>query len=799
MSNNLQERALTSQFPAPRQYDATSTVEEVELQRSGRKALYPPTEKIAVIEVENFPLLGKLTALRFIEWVVKNPGGVISLPTGKTPEHFIKWVMRILERWESKEIRQLLAEFGIDASRKPDMKSLSFVQIDEFYPIDAQQQNSFYWYVNELYIQGFGLDPAKALLIDATSLGLPPDMMMQEVFPNNLVDLTLRVRQTRSDLEQVQKEVINRVDEFCMNYESRIRSLGGIGFFLGGIGPDGHIAFNVRGSSPYSVTRLTGTNYETQAAAATDLGGIEVSRSRLVITIGLSTITYNPTATVLIIAAGDAKAPIVASAIEESMAPAYPASVLQTMPHARFYLTKGGASRLTERRFADFQMVAVPSELEIDDIVTCLSVRKKKALTELTREDFESDRFAKELLAKTGAPHMNLAEAARQRMIAKIDRGLKQVSQTTFLHTEPHHDDIMLGYLAVIYHLVRDASNKHFFANLTSGFTAVSNPYTLAVLDKLQHHLDSGMFDRLIKQGYFSAKAETRRMEDIYLYLDGVAGNSVEKRDEAEARRLLRNMIEVYRSTDMKVIRLRLRELREYFRTQYPGAKDPPDVQTLKGTLREWEVELLWAYFGIEASAISALRLGFYKGDIFSEEPEVDRDVIPIQDLVRRVKPNVVSLAFDPEGSGPDTHYKAMQAVAEALKLYEKESGESSVRVWGYRNVWYRFRPAEANLMFVVSLNSLSLLHTAFMNCFGSQSAASFPSHEHDGPFSELAQKIQVEQYEMVKTCLGHDFFLKSSHPRLRAARGMIFLKEMNLPEFFDKVRELKKRTEAKE
>ena len=49
--------------------------------------------------------------------------------------------------------------------------------------------------------------------------------------------------------------------------------------------------------------------------------------------------------------------------------------------------------------------------------------------------------------------------------------------------------------------------------------------------------------------------------------------------------------------------------------------------------------------------------------------------------------------------------------------------------------------------MVPVSLNSLSLLHTAFMNCFGSQSAASFPSYEHDGPFSELAQKIQVEQY----------------------------------------------------
>jgi glucosamine-6-phosphate deaminase len=782
-----------------RTYDFSSSVETLEVQRSGRKAQYLPTEKIRVMEVSNFPLLGKLTALRFVEWVLKNPGGVLSLPTGKTPEHFIKWVTRILERWDTKEIRQLLDSSGIPTSRRPDMKSLTFVQIDEFYPMDASQQNSFHWYVNEFYIQGFGLSAGKALLIDGTSLGLPPGMEMQHVFPENQVDLSLRVRQTRTDLERLQKEVINRVDEFCMQYEKKIRELGGIGFFLGGIGPDGHIAFNVRGSSLYSVTRLTGTNYETQAAAAGDLGGIEISRSRLVITIGLATVTYNPTATAIIIAAGDAKAPIVASAIQENTSQQYPASVLHDLPAARFYLTRGAASLLVERQFEDFCKLRVPGEQEVDDIVVSLSLTRATPLADLTNKDFESDRFAAELLRRTGENHATLAEAALRRIFAKIEKGLKQVSQTTFLHTEPHHDDIMLAYLAHIYHLVRDPTNHHFFANLTSGFTAVSNTYFLSIVRTLERLLDDSGFAGLWKQKHFDPKDLTARMEDVYLYLDGAASKNDERKNEALARRLMRNMIEVYRSTDMKVLRLHAKELDEYLTTQYPGAKDPPDVQTLKGMLREFEVELLWAYFGIEASSISALRLGFYKGDIFSEEPEVDRDVIPIHALIKRVRPNVVTVAFDPEGSGPDTHYKALQAVAEAVKMYEKESGDSTLRVWGYRNVWYRFKAAEANLMVPVSLNSLSLTHTAFMNCFGSQSAASFPSYEHDGPFSELAQKIQVEQYEMIKTCLGKEYFLRNSHPRLRAARGMIFLKEMQLGEFYQRVRELKKLTEAKE
>ena len=42
----------------------------------------------------------------------------------------------------------------------------------------------------------------------------------------------------------------------CRNYEKRIKEFGGIELFLGGIGPDGHVAFNEPGSSLQSVTRI---------------------------------------------------------------------------------------------------------------------------------------------------------------------------------------------------------------------------------------------------------------------------------------------------------------------------------------------------------------------------------------------------------------------------------------------------------------------------------------------------------------------------------------------------------------
>jgi glucosamine-6-phosphate deaminase len=776
-----------------RVYDTESTVEAFKRERSAHRLIYPPTENIHVIEVDNYPLLGKLTALRFIEWVIKNPGGVIALPTGKTPEYFIKWTQRILQHWNMPEISRMLSEYGIDVSRKPDMQSLAFVQIDEFYPMDARQHNSFHYYVNEFYINGFGLDGRRALLIDATSLGVPEGKSMRDIFPDNNVDLSLRVRKPSGVHEYLQKEVINRVDEFCMEYETKIRDLGGIGFFLGGIGPDGHIAFNVRGSSIHSVTRLTATNYETQAAAATDLGGIEISRNRLVVTIGLATITYNPSVTAIISAAGEAKAEVIAKAIQEPRSPRSPASVLQDIPNARFYLTKGATQSLVERRLEDFKNCLSLTTEQTDSITLSLSIATQTPLHKLTGTMFDVNRFASELYQRSSADIPKIIEGTRKRVISKIKNGLTHVSHTTFLHTEPHHDDIMLSYLAHIYHLVRDASNVHHFANLTSGFTSVTNSYVLSIIKKLEEYLPSNDLLSLFDSNYFDPRNTTNRQADVYMYLDGVAAGDTHKQDAAEAFRLIRNILEIYSIDTITALKQRTSQLHEYFQAQYPGAKDPHDIQTLKGTIREWEVELLWAYFGIETSAIHPLRLGFYTGDIFSPEPEIDRDALPIFDLIKKVKPDIVSVAFDPEGSGPDTHYKALQAVAGALQMYEQKTGNSDIRVWGYRNVWNRFTIAEADLIIPVSLNSLSLLHTAFMNCFGSQRAASFPSYDHDGPFSELAQKIQVEQYGMVKTCLGTEYFLKNSHPRLRAARGMIFLKEMKLNEFYEKVRRLKK------
>lgn len=771
-------------------------VEEKFLTESAMKILYKPEEKIPAIVVNNFPALGKLAALRFIEWVQNNPGGVISLPTGKTPEHFIKWVTQILGSWNTKKTKELLEQNGINPAVKPDMKSLHFVQIDEFYPINTSQHNSFYYYVNKYYIDGFGLDRSKAILIDAEKIGLDDNESLESVWPDMTVDLSLRIRHATNDLEKKQKKVLARIDQWCQEYEDKIRALGGIGFFLGGIGPDGHIGFNVQGSDHYSPTRLTETNYETQAAAATDLGGVEISRKRLVITIGLGTITFNPEAAVIIIAAGEAKATVVANAITQEKNILYPATSLHPLPNARFYITLGAAKNLKMRQFDIFSRQENITEEQIEKVIVDCAIRNRKRIIDITKEEAAADPFITHLLQKKNLTLKDTLQMVYDRLIKKIEKGSEVYLDTRFLHTEPHHDDIMLGYLPAVVRHVRSATNKHWFATFTSGFTAVTNQFVMRQLALLKKFIHTPYFSQLYKEKYFLPGNMNGRNRDIWRYLDGVAANNKDFTEEAIARRMLRILMEVFDESDIIRIEKKIKELEEYFNTAYPGQKDYSHIQKLKGMLREWEVECLWGYFGWSCENVISMRLGFYKGEIFTEEPTIDRDVTPTIELLHKINPDLVTMALDPEASGPDTHYKVLQAITEAIKTYTAEHPDKGMKIWGYRNVWYRFHPSEANVFVPVSLNMFAVMENSFLNTFNSQKEASFPSYEHDGPFNELAQKIQIEQYQTLKTVLGRDWFYNHPSPLIRATRGLVFLKEMTPTELFEHSRTLKQSTE---
>jgi glucosamine-6-phosphate deaminase len=341
---------------------SNSTFTEVEkrfLAKSGREGSYPG-EKVKVIEVQNVYELGQIVAIAFLEYVTQNPKGVVALPTGRTPEYFIKTLDRYRESWGKAELVSELTALGFTPGPSfPATSGLTFVMLDEFFPISPDHRNAFCRYVDSYYVKPMGIPATQVLSFDLVQQGVLTQGELEETFAGIDVDLSLLARASDglSAREARCKAVLEKAQRFCDDFEARVRALGGIGLFLGGIGPDGHIAFNQEGSDHSCKTRLVNFNYPTAAAAAGDLGGIEIARGKAAMTIGLSTITSNPAGKIVIMAAGEGKAEVVRAAIEDEPGPSRPASVLQSHAGARIYLTHGSASGLRARKAQDLSKI----------------------------------------------------------------------------------------------------------------------------------------------------------------------------------------------------------------------------------------------------------------------------------------------------------------------------------------------------------------------------------------------------------------------------------------------------------
>lgn len=766
-----------------------SQVEQIFLQQAGLDQM---STKMPYITVENFPKLGMLASLRFLEWIDQNPTGVISLPTGKTSEYFIKYTHFFLENWDNKRGQDILSAYGLSGVKKPDLRGLQFVQMDEFYPISSAQHNSSCNYVENYYIKGFGLDPGKALLINSDVIPLADGKSYNETFPNLKIDLSLRYRDAKIPFERLQQRSILSIDDWCSEFEQNIREKGGIGFFLASIGPDGHIAFNTRGSDHFSTTRLTATNFETQAVSAGDLGGIEISRNRLVITIGLETITYNPKALAIIFAAGEAKADVIKDALEHDPSNQYPASCLQKLPNGRFYLTNGAAVKLNdsvEKYYQTGEWIHQKTERAVIDL--CLKINKFGH--NITLEDLKADQYCRLI------PNLNekTVQSVIDSITAKFNKGLERESNQVFYHTGPHHDDIMLGIMPHTNRQLRDASNQFLFSVMTSGFTAVINQYVVTLLTETLNLISDNKIQMIKFPDFFEEGYQYKWDKDIYHYLDSVAANDEAEKRRGVCHRVVRAIVEIWKVKSEEQLVSVIIQILDNLRNSYDGSKNPPEIQKLKGMIREMEEELVWAHFGVPVKNVHHLRLGFYQGDTFSEQPEDKRDVLPILEEFRKYKPTVISLAMDPEGSGPDTHYKVLKAIAAAVKEWRNEEDLSNLRIVGYRNVWFRYHPAEAEVIVPVSLNALSILDSSFTECYLSQVNASFPSYQLDGKFSQLTQRIWVEQLKQIQMLLGKNFFYQHEKPLIRATHGLIYIRELTVEQFLMQAEELEKSMEG--
>ena len=139
----------------------------------------------------------------------------------------------------------------------------------------------------------------------------------------------------------------------CDAYEKAIEAAGGIDLFMGGIGPDGHIAFNEPFSSLQSRTRVKTLTTDTIIANSRFFGGDVAKVPRTAMTVGVGTVMA--AREVLIVCNGHVKARALQHAVEGAVSQEWTISALQMHPHAIIVCDEAATDELKHGTYKYFK------------------------------------------------------------------------------------------------------------------------------------------------------------------------------------------------------------------------------------------------------------------------------------------------------------------------------------------------------------------------------------------------------------------------------------------------------------
>jgi glucosamine-6-phosphate deaminase len=250
------------------------------------------------IVVEDYDALSERAASRLLEAIENDPRAVLLLPTGSTPEGMYRGIV------------------GACRTRYRCFRDVTTFNLDEYVGISPEHPSSYCSYMRDRLFRHVDIDPAKIHIPDGMAASIRienPSLSMDEAL----------------DLE-------------CARYEIDIAAAGGIDMALLGLGRNGHIGFNEPGSPFESKTRVVNLDESTRAANAPFFSAEEVPRRA--ITAGIATILA--ARSIVLMAAGDAKAPAIRRLASEPADPAFPASALAHHPDVTVIVDRAAASAI---------------------------------------------------------------------------------------------------------------------------------------------------------------------------------------------------------------------------------------------------------------------------------------------------------------------------------------------------------------------------------------------------------------------------------------------------------------------
>ncbi|HDP81091.1 MAG TPA: glucosamine-6-phosphate deaminase [Spirochaetes bacterium] len=450
------------------------------------------------------------------------------------------------------------------------------------------------------------------------------------------------------------------IPEFCRRYEEAISARGGIDLQLLGIGRTGHIGFNEPGSSVNSATRLITLDHITIADAAGDFYG-EENVPRHAITMGIGTIRRAKK--ILLMAWGEAKAPIVTRAVEGPVSGSVPASYLQEHPDASFIVDAAAAAELTRSKTPWLVRQCDWNDNRfIRRGVVWLCREVKKPILKLTDRDYNDHGLGDLIAIKGSAYSINIRVFNDLQHTITGWPGGKPDADDTYrpekarpypkkaLVFSPHPDDDVISMGGTIHRLVDQGHEVH-IAYQTSGNIAV--------------------FDH-----------------DVIRYLDFI-------------RDMAREFGVEHKETDRLY-----RKVYDFLMAKKPDQVDIPEVQTVKTLVRRGEAKAACRYLGIAESRVHFLDLPFYQtGTVVKKKLSAD-DIALISETIKDLGPHQIYAAgdlSDPHG----THRMCLEAVTKSLEALRGNEWLKDCSVWLYRGAWQEWDLADVDMAVPLSPSEL--------------------------------------------------------------------------------------------
>jgi len=558
-------------------------------------------------------------------------------------------------------------------------KDVITFNLDEYYPMQPDAKQSYRRFMNERLFDHIDIDKKNTHVPDGT----------------------------------VKVEDINA---HCLAYEKAIKDAGGLDIQLLGIGKTGHVGFNEPGSPRNSRTRLITLDKLTRHDAAGAFFALENVPKRA-ITMGVSTILDSRR--VILVAFGEHKSSIVATAVEGPVTPAVPASFLQLHSNAVVVVDEPASVALTRNKTP---WVVGPVKWDskmIRKAVTWLSLKENKPILKLTEEDY-NEAGLQDLLAEHGSAYdinINVFRefqntitgwpGGKRPAVRRPDdrrRATDDIFPKRVLIFSPHPDDDVISMGGTLLRLVDQGHEVH-VAYQTSGNIAVFDDDAIRFSDFVSE------FNRL----FGIDETRTRELES---------------------------------------------HIEEFLKNKKDGQMDSPEVRAIKGLIRRGEARAAGRYCGIPEDRLHFMDLPFYETGQERKKPVGEEDFKLTVELLQKVKPHQIYAAgdlADPHG----THRVCLDAVFEACNRVKNEDWYKLCEVWLYRGAWHEWAPEEIEMAVPFSPSELMRKRNAIFKHQSQKDRAMFPgtdarefwqrAEDRNHETARLYDKLGLPEYEAIE------------------------------------------------